>query len=169
MKNKLIFTVIFFLAINFFTYPQEKRNFGFGAELGFISATITGSEFLLGFIGDYQVAENFSLAEIISFTPSGELFQMNANTVARFNIPLEYISLIPYMGLGFSYGSLEAGGLSENSFSLTFPIGAGLSYLVAEQIQATVRVQYAITNLDYGELGKDTNYFTLMFGFRFTP
>jgi hypothetical protein len=178
MMNAKIFlySLLLTLMMSFSGYAQIntnndriQRRFGFGAELGFISGTINNTEFMLGFNGDYQVADNFSFAEMISFTPAGTLFQINANSVARFNIPVDYVSLIPYMGLGFSYGSFETAGVSENSFSLSFPIGLAVTYYVASQIQATGRIQFAITNLDYGSLGKDSNYFMMMFGFRFAP
>jgi len=164
-----LLTLLLFLVVNMSSYSQDEKKFGFGAELGFISGTINNTEFMLGFNGDYRAAENFSFAEMISFTPTGDLFQINANSVARFNIPLEYVSIIPYMGIGFSYGSIEAAGVSENSFSLSFPLGLSVTYFVAQQIQATGRIQFAITNLDYGELGKDSNYLMFMFGFRFAP
>jgi hypothetical protein len=146
-----------------------ERRLGFGAEFGVIGTVVGGPYFGMAFSGDYLIGRNFSIAEIISFVPSGDLTQFNANTVARFNIPTENLTFIPYMGIGFSYGSYSTDVASENAFSLSFPIGLALSLPVAAQIEAVGRFQFALTNLDYGVLGRDRNYTELMFGFRFSP
>jgi hypothetical protein len=132
--------------------PIERR-LGFGAEFGLIGSVPGGPYFGMAFSGDYLIGRNFSLAEIISFVPSGDLTQFNANTVARFNIPTENLSVIPYMGIGFTYGSYSTDLASENSFSFSFPIGVALTIPVAAQIEAIGRFQFTLTNLDYGVLG----------------
>jgi hypothetical protein len=148
--------------------PLERR-LGFGAEFGIIGGGPGGPYFGMAFSGDYLIGRNFSIAEIISFIPSGDLTQFNANTVARFNIPAEEVSLIPYMGVGFTYGSYSTDEASENSFSMSFPIGIAVTYLVAAQIEAVGRFQFTLTNLDYGPLGTHRNYSEIMVGFRFSP
>jgi hypothetical protein len=147
----------------------NMSNFGFGTEIGVMNGTIDGGNFSVGFNADYRLAENFSFAEILTLIPSADLFQMNLNTVARFNIPINYLNLIPYMGIGFSYGSIEKENVSENSLSIAFPIGVTVTYPIADQIAASVRTQIAIYNLDYGPLGEDKNYFEFMVGLRFAP
>jgi hypothetical protein len=151
------------------TKTHLERRLGFGAQFGVISSTVGGSYFGMAFSADYQLARNFSLAEIISFIPSGDLTQINANTVARFNIPLEYVSVIPYMGIGFTYGSYETDIANENSFAFSFPIGASVNIPLAAQIEGALRLQYTLTNLDYGVLGTDKDYVEFMVGFRYLP
>jgi hypothetical protein len=145
------------------------RQFGFGAELGVMNATIDAGNFAMGFNADYRFAENFSIAEIMTFIPSADLSQVNLHTVARFNIPVGYFSLIPYMGIGVSIGKMQREGETDRAVSLAFPIGLTLVYELAENIAATGRMQYAIYDLDYGTFGTDKGYMELMFGFRFIP
>jgi hypothetical protein len=170
-KIKLIILTVLFVytSVNaqYIDEPIERR-LGFGAEFGTIGS-IGGPYFGMAFSGDYMLGRNFSLAEIVSFIPSGDLTQVNANTVARFNIPLKSISIIPYMGIGFSYGSYSTELANENSISFAFPIGVAVTYPVALQIDVVGRVQFALVNLDYGILGKDENYAEFMAGFRFIP
>jgi hypothetical protein len=170
MKKYVLTAIILVLVISDIKgQTTSERKFGFGAELGVMNATIDGGNFALGFNGDYRFAENFSIAEIMTFIPSADLSQVNLNTVARFNIPLDYFSLIPYMGVGFSIGKMEREGVSDRAVSLAFPIGLTLVYDLAKNIAATGRLQYAIYNLDYGTFGTDKGYMELMFGFRFIP
>jgi hypothetical protein len=164
----LLFTGLFGGSFAQVTTPMERR-LGFGAEFGAVALVPGGPYFGMAFSADYLMGSNFSIAEIISFTPSGDLTQINAVTVARFNIPTENVSIIPYLGIGFSYGSYDAELASENAFSLTFPIGAAVSLPVAAQIEAVGRFQFALTNLDYGQLGTNENYTEFMVGFRFSP
>jgi hypothetical protein len=148
--------------------PLERR-LGFGAEFGIIGAVVGGPYFGMAFSADYILARNFSLGEIISFIPSADLTQVNFNTIARFNIPMEGFSLIPYMGIGFSYGSYETDQGNENSFSFAFPLGLSIAIPVAAQIEVVGRFQFALTNLDYETLGTDKNYSEFMAGFRYSP
>jgi hypothetical protein len=164
----LIFACCFGSSVAQVNVPLERR-LGFGAEFGALGSVPGGPYFGMAFSADYLLGRNFSIAEIISFIPSGDLTQVNAVTVARFNIPTERVSIIPYLGIGFSYGSYDAELASENAFSLTFPIGVALSIPVADQIEAVGRFQFALTNLDYGPLGTDENYTEFMVGFRFSP
>jgi hypothetical protein len=122
----LLLTGLFGGSVAQVTTPLERR-LGFGAEFGMVGSVPGGPYFGMAFSGDYLLGRNFSIAEIISFIPAGDLTQVNANTIARFNIPTENVSIIPYMGIGFTYGSYSTDLGSENSFSLSFPIGVALS------------------------------------------
>jgi hypothetical protein len=166
----IIITILFLSSADaqYGTTPVERR-IGFGAEFGVVGTVVGGPYFGMAFIGDYLIGRNFSLAEIISFIPTGDLTMFNANTVARFNIPTQAVSVIPYLGVGFSYGSYKTDAGNDNAFSLSFPIGVALSIPVATQIEAVGRFQFALTNLDYGDLGSDNNYTEFMLGFRFSP
>jgi hypothetical protein len=165
-----VFILILFISDVNAQYGQPlERRLGFGAEFGLIGGIEGGAFFGMAFSADYILARNFSIGEIISFIPSGDHTLFNANTVARFNIPTQVITLIPYMGIGFTYGSLDTDLGNDNAFSVSFPLGLSVSIPVAAQIEAVGRFQFAITNLDYGDLGSENNYIEFMAGFRFSP
>ncbi len=168
-KPARLFLLIFFcVSFSGLTVAQNK-NYTFGTELGILSGTIDNSVFEIGFNGGYLFTPTFSFGEYITFTPGGNLFQISANSVARFHVPAADLMFIPYMGIGFVYGSFEVPPISENDFAISFPIGLMVTYPVGPQIQISARPEISIYTLDYGALGMDKIGFKFMVGFMFSP
>jgi hypothetical protein len=164
--KKIIFIVLTVAFISTVTNAQMQRKlFGFGAEAGTIANTVGGSNFAMAFNADYLMGENFSIAGIVSFIPAGTLTQFNPTVAARFNIPVNDVDLIPYLGVGLTYAKYEG----DRSISFAFPLGFSVGYYVAENIQVTGRIQFSLYNLDFGIHGTDDSYMEIMAGFRFTP
>ncbi len=164
----LIFlTAIFSQTLN--AQETQPKNFAFGAELGMLSGTINNTVFALGFNADYLVAPTFSFGEFLTFSPSSDLLQISANTVAQFHIPVDRFELVPYMGIALIYGNVDAPPLSESDFTVGFPIGLMFTYPVGPQINVSARTQVSIYTLDYGAIGTDKSDVQFLVGFRYSP
>ncbi len=166
------------LAVVLWVTPSsaEDAHWGFGTDIGFVSGTVDGTVFALGFNLDYYVDRNFSFGPMALLSPTGDLTQIAVAGVAKYHLRLNNgINVVPFAGLGLIHADLDRGTgpnrIDRNDTSHYIPLGVSLEYQVAPKLalSSTLLVNLHNINLAPSLPEKDHSSVALMFGMRWGP
>ena len=153
---------------------HAEDRWGFGTDLGFMSGTVNGTVFALGFNADYYLDRSFSIGPILLLAPVGDLTQIAVAGVARYHFRSRYVSIVPFAGLGFVHADLDKGTgpgrIDKNDTSHYIPIGLTAEYQATRNLALASTLMFNLHNLNLDlPSGNDTLDIALLFGFRFGP
>jgi opacity protein-like surface antigen len=148
--------------------PADQRagRFILGTGLGLQTDKPDGTDFALGFSGDYYVNQGFSIGPLLQMGFTKELFQLGLTAQAKYTFDLLDIrALKPHIeaGMGFIYSNLTRG-RHEDDVSYLLPLGIGADYRLTNSISLDNTFLFNFTDLDV----RDTHFFfTWLVGLRY--
>ena len=152
---------------------QENR-WGFGTDVGFLSGTVNGTVFALGFNGDYYLDRSFSIGPMLLLTPVGDLTQIAMAGVARYHFRTGAFNVVPFAGFGLVHADLDRGSgpgrIDKNDTSHYIPLGVTVEYQVVPTLALASTIMLNLHDLDLDlPIERDRTSIAVMFGFRFGP
>ncbi len=154
----------------------DDNRWGFGTDIGFVSGTVDGTVFALGFNLDYYLDRNFSFGPMVLLNPTGNLTQIAMAGTAKYHLRLNNgINVVPFAGLGFVHADLDRGTganrIDRSDTSHYIPLGISVEYQVAPKLalSSTLMVNLHSINLSPSLPEKDHSSVALMFGMRWGP
>ena len=168
MNKKNIFTVLFFVAITFFTQKMNAQTtigggIAYGTEIENIGINATAQFFIKENIA---IAPSFTyyLPKKVTGDFSFEWYEISADGNYYFNIPDSKIKPYGLAGLNlsivsipsFNFGGFRTESISDTNFG--FNIGGGADFDLGENITPFAQLRYTISSL---------NQLVIMAGVRF--
>lgn len=156
-------------------HAQDLQNrWGFGTDIGFLSGTVDGTRFALGFNLDYYVDRAFSIGPMLLLTPTGDLTTIAIAGVARYHYRTGPVGLVPFAGLGLVHADLDRsagpGRIDRNDTSHFIPLGVTLEYYLAPKLALSSTLMVNLHDLNFDPpVGDDRTSVALLFGMRFGP
>ena len=152
---------------------QDNR-WGFGTDVGFLSGTVNGTVFALGFNADYYLDRSFSIGPMLLLTPVGDLTQIAMAGVARYHFRTGAFNVVPFAGFGFVHADLDRGSgpgrIDKNDTSHYIPLGVTVEYQVVPTLALASTIMVNLHDLDLDPpIERDRTSIAVMFGFRFGP
>jgi len=152
---------------------QENR-WGFGTDVGFLSGTVNGTVFALGFYADYYLDRSFSIGPMLLLTPVGDLTQIAMAGVARYHFRTGAFNVVPFAGFGLVHADLDRGSgpgrIDKNDTSHYIPLGVTVEYQVVPTLALASTIMLNLHDLDLDPpIERDRTSIAVMFGFRFGP
>jgi len=164
MRRIFLFLSAFFLLLAGFLRDAEAAGWGFGAEIGSITAVEGGTPFVFRLTPSKRSSEEFSLGMSFYLTPAGDNKMYSGAFIARFHAKAGRLLLTPFLGAGVVHRRTD----TDNDTAIMFPVGATLGYPVGEALflVGTVSVNLHDLELDGKE---DTTSIGLTAGIAYSP
>jgi hypothetical protein len=123
---------VFVLLLGLLGAPSGARadDWGFGWELGAITATPKGNPFVFLLTAARNFSEEFSLGPSVYVTPYGENGMYSGTVNAQFHVPLQKLRLSPFVGVGLAHRRTK----HDSDTATMVPMGVTLDTPVGEKL-----------------------------------